>query len=164
MNTENQLSKLVQENVSSLYSVATVISALESWPKEARPAEDIAATIFDLFEALTWSDRSLHNNEYKLFEAVLEEDKLHGSHVAALVGSRPHNSSLDQHTSICLSVAARHDSTFGTTYQELLVNHLKNLGLLILMADKRIEPAEIAAFDTYFKRLLGQVETVSNSS
>lgn len=127
------------------------------WPKDVKVEADVAHTIHELFQALAWSDRTLHDSEYKLWEAALEEDKLHGGYLATLVGTYSQGMKSDGHRIVCLEVATQHDKEFGTTFTELLINHLRNLGLLILMADKRVEPAEIEAYEAYFQRLKEQV-------
>ena len=49
--------------------------------------------------------------------------------------------------------AARFDAKEGTAFAPMMINHLENLGYLILISDASLQDVEIVTFYAYFGRL-----------
>jgi hypothetical protein len=148
-----QLLNLTRQNTASLYSLSALIHARGYWTAERDINHDTARTIFELFQLFAWSDRSLHDNECYLMEAVLEVNKSHGGHIEKLIASPPEQPGPKIRIPGCLAAAALHDSVHGTRLVNLVLNHLENLALLILMADATIKVPEMEAYRAYFAEL-----------
>jgi len=148
-----QLPNLTQYNTSALYSLSALMHTRGYWTAERDIEQDTASAIYELFQRLSWSDRSLHDNECLILAAVLEVDQSHVGHIEQLIASSPESPGLKPRIPGCLAAAALHDSVHGTRIVNLVMNHLENLALLILMADAMIKPTEIAAYQAYFSGL-----------
>lgn len=145
-----QLLNLTKHNIEALYSLSELMHARGYWTTDRDIEQDTARVIYELFQLLAWSDRGLHDNECHLLDAVLEVDKSHGGHIKKLLDTMPQEEGLKPRIPGCLTAAALHDPVHKTRFGDLIMNHLQNLGLLILMADARMKRPEIEAYDAYF--------------
>lgn len=148
-----QLPDLTRHNTSALFALSTMMHARGYWTAERDIEHDTASAIFELFQRLSWSDRSLHDTECQLMDAVLDVDKCHGGHIEKLLSAVPQCEGLTPRVPGCLAAAALHDSVHGTQFVNLVMNHLQNIALLILMADAVIKPPEMSAYREYFAEL-----------
>lgn len=147
------LFNLCRQNIAALYSLSALMQARGYWTAERDIEQDTGRTIFDLFQLLAWSDRSLHDTECQLMNAVLDVDKSHGGHIEKLLIAVPQGEALTPRVPGCLASAALHDSVHGSRFVNLVMNHLQNIALLILMADAVMKRPEIEAYDAYFMHL-----------
>lgn len=148
-----QLPNLTRQNTSALFSLSALMHARGYWTAERDIEHDTASAIYELFQRLSWSDRSLHDNECFILAAVLEVDQFHGGHIEKLIASTSTQPDHKPRVPGCLAAAALHDSVHGTRLVNLVMNHLENLALLVLMADSSIKPREMTAYLEYFAEL-----------
>jgi len=148
-----QLPNLTRQNTSALYSLSALMHSRGYWTAKRDIEQDTASAIYELFQLLSWSDRSLHDNECIILAAVLEVDRSHGGHVEEMIRSAPEQLGHKPRIPGCLAAAALHDSVHETRIANLVMNHLENLALLILMADATIQPPEMSAYRKYFEEL-----------
>lgn len=144
---------LAQQNFAAICTVAQLLESRGYWTTSRDIATDVAQTVHSLFVSLAWADRSLHNGECWLLEAVLEEDRARGAHLEKAIAEGQAANPIPG----CLVAAALHDSVHGSGFAELLLNHLENLGRLIIMADAEVTPTELDAYKKYFARLRSSI-------
>ncbi|MBI5707588.1 MAG: hypothetical protein HZC36_11440 [Armatimonadetes bacterium] len=140
---------LARHNFAAVSTLSKFLESRGYWTTQREIAADVAETVHSLFDSLAWADRRLHQGECWLLEAVLDEDQEHGAHLERAIarGEAPNP------VPGCLAAAALHDSVYGTGFAELLLNHLENLGRLIIMADAKITPSELEAYKKHFSHL-----------
>ncbi len=143
------LTQLARYNFTALCTIARFLDSRGYWTTKRDIAADVAETVHSLFEALAWADGSLHARECWLIEAVLEQDE----EFSARVKEHFANGIAQNPVPGCLVAAALHDSIHKTAFAELLLNHLENLGRLIMMADASISAQELNAFQNHFSEL-----------
>lgn len=143
------LKLLARHNFAAICTLAQFLESRGYWTTSRDIAEDVAQTVHSLFDSLAWADRSLHQGECWLFEAILEEDNTRGAYLERAI-AEGHATNL---VPGCLAAAAMHDSIHGSGFAELLLNHLENLGRLIIMADAEVTPTELEAYKSHFAHL-----------
>lgn len=148
-----QLPNLTRQNTSALYSLSALLHTRGYWTAECDIERDTASAIYELFQRLSWSDRSLHDNECFILAAVLAVDQSHGGHMEKMIASQPEQLGPKPRIPGCLAAAALHDSVHGTRFVNLVMNHLDSLAILILMADATVKPTEMEAYHAYFAEL-----------
>lgn len=149
---------LARHNFAAICTLAQFLEGRGYWTSSRGIAEDVAQTVYSLFDSLAWADRSLHNRECWLLGAILEEDQARGAHLAKAIADGPAANPFPG----CLAAAALHDSVHGSGFSELLLNHLENLGRLIMMADADVSPIELSAYKKHFEHLRTAIATPSN--
>lgn len=146
----NQSMKLLaRHNFAAICTLAQFLESRGYWTTKRDIAADVAETIHSLFDSLAWADRSLHYRECWLLEAVLEEDQAYGAHLEKTIAEGQAANPFPG----CLAAAALHDSVHGSELAELLLNHLENLGRLIIMADAEVTPIELETYKKHFAHL-----------
>ena len=123
------------------------------WTTDRQIRQDLAKSIYELFQLFAWSDGVLHTNEYRLLDAALEVDLLYDCHLKELVDAGPIEEISKPRVPGCLVSAALHDSVHETRFTHIIINHLENLALIILMSDSKFELSEHNAFESYFAEL-----------
>jgi hypothetical protein len=147
------LTQLAQYNFNALCTLARFLDSRGYWTTKRDITIDVAETVHSLFEALAWADGSLHARECWLLEAVLQDEE----HVRAHVRECFANGKAQNPVPGCLVAAALHDSIHQTFFAELFLNHLENLGRLIMMADATVSDLEQRAFQEHFSGLRGSI-------
>lgn len=154
MITMNQsIKSLARHNFAAVCTLASYLESRGYWTTKRDIAADVAETVHGLFESLAWADRRLHQGECWLLEAILEEDQVRGAHLEKAISKGEAASAIPG----CLVAAAVHDSLHGSYFAELLLNHLENLGRLVIMADSEVTPAEVAAYGSHFANLRNSI-------
>ncbi len=143
------LTQLARQNFSALCTIATFLDTRGYWTTHRAIALDVATTVHCLFEELAWADGRLHDRECWLIDALIEGDASFNAQLRGCFASGTSQSSIPG----CLAAAALHDSIHHTSFADLFLNHLENLGRLIMMADATITSDELAAFHAHFARL-----------
>lgn len=144
---------LARHNFAAVCTIAKFLERRGYWTTKRDIAVDVAETVHSLFEALAWADRKLHEGECWFLDAVLEEDEAHGAHLKECIAEGRAQNPVPG----CLAAAALHDSVHGTSFADLLLNHLENLGRLIMMSDARLSSEEVQACQAYFARLRNSI-------
>lgn len=157
MNHSIQL--LARYNYAAVSSLAQFLESRGYWTTPRDIAADVAETVHSLFNSLAWADRRLHQGECWLLEAVLEEDQERGAHLENAIA----RGEVTNPVPGCLAAAALHDSVYGSGFADLLLNHLENLGRLIMMADAEVSSVELDAFKEHFQHLRRSVAVPSQS-
>lgn len=148
--TMNQSIKLLaRHNFAAICAMASYLESRGYWTTQRNIAANVAETVHSLFESLAWADGRLHLRECWLMEAVLEEDQARGAHLEKIIASGVAANPV----SGCLAAAALHDSVHGSSFADILLNHLENLGRLIIMADAEVSRDELEAFKKHFQSL-----------
>lgn len=145
------LTQLAQYNFTALCTVAKFLESRGYWISKGEIESDVAETVHSLFESLAWADGSLHARECWLIEAVLEKDEAFSIHLKECFS----RGSVANPVHGCLASAILHDSTHQTSIADLFLNHLENLGRLIMMADASVSDGELTAFHAHFSKLRG---------
>ena len=144
---------LAQQNVAALHTLSRFLHASGTWPKDREIESDTSSAIYELFEEMAWSDRNLHAMEYQLLDSILEEDAYSGGALLDRVGDIGSSERESPQTPGCLLAAIAHDSKHETQFRRVVVNHLENLGFLILISDARLDDSERKTFESHFARL-----------
>lgn len=147
------LTQLAQNNFTALCTLAKFLESRGYWVSKGEIESDVAETVHSLFESLAWADGSLHARECWLIDAVLDKDEAFSIHLK----ERFAQGSVANPVHGCLAAAAQHDSTHQTSFADLFLNHLENLGRLIMMADASISSRELKAFKVHFSELRGSI-------
>lgn len=155
MNTH--IHSLARQNFASVYSLALFLKSRGYWTTDRSIEQDAVKVVWDILEVLVWADRRLDTRECKLIEAILLEDEELGGHLDQIISEHGLNRSKDLEVPGCLAAAALHDSVHQTRFVDLFINHLENLGLLIIVSDGRMEPDEMEEFRAYFAWLRSRV-------
>lgn len=140
---------LARHNFAAICTLAQLLESRGYWTTRREISEDVAQTVHSLFESLAWADRSLHDGECWLLDAILEEDQAHGAYLKKAIAEGQAANPVPG----CLAAAALHDSIHGSGFAELLLNHLENLGRLIIMTDGVVTPTELDAYKEHFAYL-----------
>lgn len=150
----NQSIKLLaRHNYAAVSALAQYLESRGYWTTRRDIAADVADTMHGLFESLAWADRRLHQGECWLLEAILEEDQVRGAHLERAISKGRAAGAIPG----CLAAAAVHDSVHGSSFAEVLLNHLENLGRLVIMADSEVTPGEMAAYKSHFANLRSNI-------
>lgn len=144
---------LARHNYAAVCTLASFLERRGFWTTQRDIAADVAETVHSIFESLAWADRRLHQGECWLLEAILEEDQDRGAHLEKAIFKGEAATAIPG----CLAAAAAHDSHHGSYFAELLLNHLENLGRLVIMADSEVTPAEMAAYRSHFANLRNSI-------
>ncbi len=147
------IKSLARYNFAAVCALASYLESRGYWTAKRDIAADVAETVHGLFESLAWADKRLHQGECWLLEAILEEDQVRGAHLEKTIAKGGAGSDVPG----CLAAAAVHDSLHGSHFAEVLLNHLENLGRLVIMADSEVTPAEIAAYRSHFENLRNHI-------
>lgn len=129
----------------ALCSIATLLEQRGYWTSRSDITIDVADTVRDLFHSLAWADRSLHDAECRLFESLFEVGSAPSLTLQEAFGSERAANPVPG----CLVAAALHDSIYKTSFSVLFLNHLENIGRLIVMADGQLAPSEVDALQQH---------------
>lgn len=138
----NSLTQLARQNFGSICTIATFLESRGYWTTSRAIELDVASAVHRLFEALAWADGRLHARECWLLDALLDGEASFHAELRECFATGSTQATLPG----CLAAAALHDSIHHTSFADLFLNHLENLGRLIVMADATITQSEVSAF------------------
>lgn len=147
------LLNLARHNFASIQSLAGLLKARGYWTAERSIEEDATLAVHDVFQAIAWSDRKLDHRECRLLDALLDEDALHGHHLKRVIAESARSADAEPGVPGTMAAAALHDALHQTQFRELMLNHLENIGMLIVMADGQTSPEEVANLRSHFLKL-----------
>ena len=160
----SQLLTLARQNYAALLSLSQFLHKRGTWPTGKTPGKDVAMTTYDLFHSLAWSDRKLNSNEYKLLDAILEEDHAHFGHLDACIAEMVGLEAKPATVPPIIEAAVAHDNKYGTHFADIALNHLENLGLMIILSDTKVDDIERFTYKIHFDRIRSQMNLKTQSA
>lgn len=143
------LNQLACQNFGALCTLAKFLESRGYWTANRAIELDVASAVHQLFEALAWADGNLHARECWLIDALLEGEASFHAELRECFATGSSQATLPG----CIAAAALHDSIHHTSLADIFLNHLENLGRLIVMADATITPEELSTFHAHFAKL-----------
>lgn len=153
MKMTKNLLDLVRQNYVALHQLSSYLASRGYRTNEKDTAEDVAQTVYDVFDTIAWSDRRLHSAECWLLDALLEEDIAYGEHLPKAIAAQRTRQPGTFRIPGCVAAAVEHDAAHGSMFQQLLINHLENIALLVVMADEEVAQAELRSLESYFHQI-----------
>ncbi len=144
---------LAKHNYAALVDLSTFLSFRGFGNPEPQLGYDIAQMVHGVFESMSWADRRATPREYQFLDALFEADEVCGGRLREVIGNPPNEQNADEGLPKCVLAAAQFDRTKGTAFAEMIINHLDNLGYLILISDGSLPDVEVATHRDYFGQL-----------
>ncbi|MCE9558829.1 MAG: hypothetical protein K8R88_07735, partial [Armatimonadetes bacterium] len=97
----------------------------------------------------------------KLLDAILEEDQAHYGQLETCIAEMVGTASKPATVPPIIEAAIAHDNKYGTHFADIALNHLENLGMMIILSDAKVEDIERFTYQIHFERIRGQMNLMA---